>query len=291
MRIRGAAEIGRRAADALASDVSRTRGALPSLRRRAEAGARTLLSARPTAVSLEHGVGAVLRAIAAAGDPNEARAGARRAADAFRRATLESRDRIARGGARLVQDGHRILTHCHSTTVVAILRQAWAEGRRFEVWATETRPFQQGILTVRDLAGAGIPATLVVDGAANRVLKGKPIDQVLVGADTVSREGHLFNKIGTSGVAALAGILDIPFRAAAGFHKFTDRPAADVVVEERPANEILGRRALPRGARAENPVFDRTDAEDVVAYVTEDGPRPPLAAVARALEVQKGVGR
>ncbi len=238
MRIRGAAEIGRSAAQALAHHAAKARGDLAAVRRATEKGAQELLSTRPTAVPLQHAVRAVVRAVERAADADGARQGALRAADAFAEATRESRKDIARHGAGLVRDGHRILTHCHSSTVVAVLAAAWADGKRFQVWATETRPFRQGRVTVARLADAGIPSTLIVDGAVHHVLRTKGIDQVLVGADTVSAEGHLLNKVGTAGVAAIAGGMDVPFHAAAGFDKFTDTPAAQIPIEERDQGEV-----------------------------------------------------
>jgi len=106
---------------------------------------------------------------------------------------------------------------------------------------------------------------------------------LMVGADTVARDGCLFNKIGTAGVAALAGLHEVPFYAAAGLHKFSRMDSDDVPIEERPASEVVDPRSVPRGTRVFNPVFDRTPPERISAFITEQGLASPRKAVQRNL--------
>ncbi|MFA5943999.1 MAG: S-methyl-5-thioribose-1-phosphate isomerase [Candidatus Thermoplasmatota archaeon] len=283
MRVRGAAAIGVAAAKALADHVKTLDGNPASVLKGARKAARLLDAARPTAVSLHNALGWVLAGIEVEGTVSAMRKGARDAANLVSTEIKASRAAIAQHGIRLLKGADLVLTHCNSSTVVALLETAAAGGETFEVIATETRPFGQGLLTLKALQGAGIQSALVVDSAVEHMLATRDIDLVLVGGDTVARDGSLFNKIGTAGVAALAELHDVPFYAAVGLHKFTRRSADEVVIEERPAAEVVAPNLVPRGARVFNPVFDRTPPGRLAAYVTEQGLATPRKAIQRNL--------
>jgi ribose 1,5-bisphosphate isomerase len=283
MRIRGAAAIGSAAARALADHVQTLDGTPAKVLRAARQAAHRLDAARPTAVALHNCLGWVLAAMAAETTAAGMKKEAREAAKLVGVELKAARAAIALHGSRHVKDGAVVLTHCNSATALAVLEHAAAEGKTVEVIATETRPFGQGLLTVKALHAAGIENALVVDSAVHHVLETRDVDLVLVGADTVARDGCLFNKIGTAGVAALAELQGIPFYAAAGLHKFSRLDSDDVPIEERPAAEVADPRDVPRGTRVLNPVFDRTVPERISSYITEQGLASPRKAVQRNL--------
>jgi eIF-2B alpha/beta/delta-like uncharacterized protein len=283
MRIRGAAAIGIAAARALADHVQTLDGSPAGVLKAARKAARRLDAARPTAVALHNALGWVLAGTQAASTVPAMRNGAREAATRVAQEMEASRASIALHGSRHVKDGDVVLTHCNSGTAVAVLAAAVRDGKTVEVIATETRPFGQGLLTVKALRSAGIECALIVDSAVQHVLETRDIDLVLVGADTVARDGCLFNKIGTAGVAALAQLHEVPFYAAAGRHKFGRMDSDDVPIEERDASEVVDPKSLPRGTRVFNPVFDRTPPERISAYITEHGLASPRKAVQRNL--------
>lgn len=281
MRVRGAARIGTTAAHALAAHVAAVPGGLPDVQRSARQAAEALESTRPTAVSLHHAVAHVMQVVLEAPDADAAREAAPRAAAAWAARIEQAREQLVRHALALVPAEARILTHCHSSTVVDVLVAAHRRGLAPRVVTTETRPFGQGRITSALLAEAGVHVTFVVDSAADAVL-GEGIDGVLVGADTVARDGTLFNKVGTAGVARLARDHGVPFHSLTTSEKFHRLPAHDVRVEERPTEEVWP--DAPRGVRIHNPVFDRTPPGLVRGYATEHGVLPPPQAVARALE-------
>lgn len=283
MDIRGAAVIGEAAAQALADHVQTVAGKPAGLLAAARKAARSLDAARPTAISLHNALGWVLEAMAGESEASAMKAAARRAAERVSSEVAASRKSIAAAGARHLRDAEVVLTHCHSSTVVAVLAAAHKENPALEAIATETRPFRQGLRTVAALRQAGLETALIVDSAVEHVLATRDIDAVLVGADTVARDGSLFNKIGTAGVAALAQAHDVPVYSAAGLHKFSLRAPDDVVIEERAASEVVAANEVPAGVRVLNPVFDRTAPVRISSYVTEDGLASPRKAVARNL--------
>ncbi len=266
MLVRGAAKIGRHAAHALGQFAATWDGDFATLDR----AVAELSAARPSAVSLHNAVAFVARRArrSTEGKPQEALA---EAADVFVARANGALAALGRHGAALVPDGGVVLTHCNSQGALAPLFEAHRAGKRFRVVATETRPWRQGLLTVRQLAEAGIDASLAVDSAMYTVLG--DADLVLVGADTWASNGDVVNKIGTAGLGVLARDRDVPFYSCAETFK-VDLAAADgaaVPIEERQGAEIVAPGEIPSDVSIFNPVFDVTPASFVRGYVCELG--------------------
>lgn len=67
----------------------------------------------------------------------------------------DSKERIAEIGGKRIRDGSVILTHCHSSTVTYLLRDAGKDGKSFKVICAETRPIFQGRITAREMLELG----------------------------------------------------------------------------------------------------------------------------------------
>jgi methylthioribose-1-phosphate isomerase len=150
------------------------------------------------------------------------------------------------------------------------------------VITTETRPALQGSrLTAYELKEDGFHVTLVCDTAVGYLMHQGMIDKVLVGADRITKTGHVFNKIGTYQLAILAQRHNIPFYLVAPLSSFDlEVDWEKVVIEERAVDEITiirGMRIAPKGVRVFNPVFDVTTPELISAIVTDRGIlKPPF---------------
>jgi len=197
---------------------------------------------------------------------------------------LETSRRIGAFGLALLKDGARVLTHCNAGglatgglgTALAPVYAAQAAGRRVEVFADETRPLLQGArLTAWEMAEAGIPVTILCDGAAPGLLHSGRIDLVIVGADRVARNGDTANKVGTFGAALAAKSAGVPFYVAAPLSTFDPSIAAgrDIPIEERGGDEVTRTTAAgaPDGVRVYNPAFDVTPAALIAGWITERG--------------------
>ncbi|MGK8500985.1 S-methyl-5-thioribose-1-phosphate isomerase [Nocardia asiatica] len=257
-----------------------------------------IAAARPTAVNLAWAVRRV-------------RAKVSRGADAVLAETLDmlSEDgrvnRAAAGNAadlvqRLCPDRPlRVLTHCNTGrlatsafgTAIGTLRVLAERGAIEQVLVDETRPLLQGArLTTWELAEAGIPHRLTIDSAAAWAMATGQVDCVLVGADRVTANGDVANKIGTYGLALAARHHGIPFVVVApeSTRDLTMATGREIVVEERAAAEVTGFGGVataPAHTEVFNPAFDVTPADLVTAVVTEHGvvhrsDRSPGAAVA-----------
>ncbi|HMA05818.1 MAG TPA: ribose 1,5-bisphosphate isomerase [Methanomicrobiales archaeon] len=281
MEIRGAGRIARAAVEALRSHA----GEIPAknlgeFKRAMEKAGAQLLATRPTAVSLPNAVHLVMAPLAAAKNLEEARDGVIRAADRFLASSKGAVERIGEIGAHHIADGETVLTHCNSEAALSCILTAARQGKDFEVYATEVRPGNQGLITLRVLSGAGIPAHYIVDSAVRHFMH--RIDRVFVGADAVAVNGAVVNKIGTSQVALAAHEARVPFIVAAETYKFAPRTTLGelVEIEERAGDEVLPAAEAARlpGVRVHNPVFDVTPASYVDLIVTEEGAIPPSLA-------------
>lgn len=210
---------------------------------------------------------------------------------------IEEEDRsfclgIGQHGADLVPEGGGVLTHCNAGSLVtagrgtalAVLYEARERGRNFHVFVDETRPLLQGArLTAWELMQRGVPATLICDNMAARVMREGKIQMVVVGADRIAANGDTANKIGTYGVAILAHAHGIPFYVAAPSSTFDlSIPNGErIPIEERDPREVthgFGSSTAPAGIPVYNPAFDVTPARLIAGIITERGLVRPVDA-------------
>ena len=150
-----------------------------------------------------------------------------------------SREQIAEIGAKRIRDGSAVFTHCHSSTVTRLLAKAKANGKNFKVICTETRPAFQGRITAKELVDLGIETTFIVDSAA-RTFMGE-VDLVIVGADAITSEGNVVNKVGSSGIAVLAHEARVPFYVVSELLKFdpeTLRGECEKIEQRSPSGSL-----------------------------------------------------
>jgi ribose 1,5-bisphosphate isomerase len=281
MEIRGAGRIARAAAEALRDHAQAFDGNDPAaFSRTMREAAALLIATRPTAVSLPNAVHLVMAGLAGAQGITEARGEIIRRAEAFITSSQDAVLQIARIGARHIRDGDTILTHCNSEAALACIIGAHRDGKEITVFATEVRPRNQGLVTIRTLNDAGITTNFIVDSAVRSFIH--DVDLVLVGADAVTVNGAVVNKIGTSMVAHSAHEARVNVLVAAETYKFAPRTIMGelIAIEERPGGEVLAdeiARTLPH-VTVRNPAFDVTPAEYVDMIVTEAGAIPPQMA-------------
>ena len=270
MVVRGAPAIGAAAAYgmALAQDLGQD----------LEKAAELIRGTRSTAHDLFYGVERMLKAA------SEGK-GLKEASLAYAENIVEQCHRIGVHGARLIQTGNGVLTHCNAGalatidwgTALAPMRVAHNAGKKLFVFVDETRPRLQGArLTAWELMNEGIPFAVIPDNAAGHFMAKREVDLCIVGADRITLSGDFANKIGTYEKAVLAKENGIPFYVAAPESTF-DRRMRDgrgIPIEERSEDEVhlVGRtRITPKGAMARNPAFDVTPARYVTAFITEKG--------------------
>ncbi len=285
MVIRGAPAIGVAAAMGVALAARRSKAAdVPGLVRDLEASATMLRSTRPTAVNLFWGVDRVMAKARSSPSVKRAKEELESEVKRMENEDVEVNRRLGRVGAGLIRDGDTVLTQCNAGslatvgygTALGVVRAAVEQGKLVKVLVPETRPALQGArLTAFELAHDGIPCTLISDTAVGYMMSLGRVDRVVVGADRITRDGYVFNKIGTYQEAVLARRHGIPFHPAAPRSTFDlARTHDQVTIEERGADEVVqirGKRIAPKGVPVSNPAFDMTPPDLVTSMITERG--------------------
>jgi ribose 1,5-bisphosphate isomerase len=176
---------------------------------------------------------------------------------------------IAQIGSKKIGNGTIVFTHCHSSTILEILKQAKKQGKKFEVHNTETRPLYQGRITAREIAKLGIPITHFVDAAARFALK--KADLMLIGADAITTEGKVINKIGSELYAEIANKYDIPVYVCTDSWKFDTETifGYEEKIEKRKGNEIW--KNPPKGVTINNFAFEKVNPNLITGIISELG--------------------
>jgi len=253
-----------------------------------------LKTSRPTAVNLFWALDRMQGVIAVCGTMPVAKL-KKRILDEAKAIDAEDKElcaRIGEHGAKLVKNGARILTHCNAGylatagdgTALSVIYTA-AKTKKVKVYSDETRPLLQGSrLTAWELSKRGIDVTQICDNTAGYLMQKGMIDMVVLGADRITANGGVANKIGTFSVAVLAKHHGIPFYVAAPSTTFdlTLKDIKQIPIEERNEDEVRhahGVLIAPKKVKALNYAFDTTPPELVTGIITEKGViKPPFAA-------------
>jgi len=296
MKVRGAPAIGIAAAYGMVlalkrAPADRVEDAMKWLRRAQE----ILSTTRPTAVNLFWALDRIRRVCEKAVDGKEVRKVgelvelAEAEANRMFEEELEAEISIGLNALSLLEKGDTVLTQCNAGglatgtglgTALAPVKLAKFLGMEVGVIVPETRPWLQGArLTVYELMVEGVRTTLIADTAVGLVMYRGMVDSVMVGADRILLDGHVYNKIGTLKEAVLAHEFNIPFYVLAPTSSVDpERTTAEVEIEERDPDEV--RRVISAEGRVlitrpdvpvYNPVFDVTPPKYITAIITEKG--------------------
>ena len=262
-----------------------------------------LAATRPTAVNLKWALDEMVAVVR--NRPREERLGA-----AYRRAAeiceedVAINQAIGRHGANLIaaiaakkEAGQpaQVLTHCNAGwlatvdfgTALAPVYVAHDRGVAVHVWVDETRPRNQGAaLTAWELGQHGVPHTVISDNTGGHLMQHGMVDMVVVGADRVTADGDVCNKIGTYLKALAAKDNGVPFYVGLPSPTVDFSIAdgvAEIPIEQRAADEVAtvtgrtadGRvetvRIVPESSTVANYGFDVTPARLVSGLITERG--------------------
>jgi methylthioribose-1-phosphate isomerase len=295
MVIRGAPAIGAAAAFGLALAARDSKaGTCDDLYLDLQAAGIKLKASRPTAVNLAWAVDRLLKPISGfAGSADELRKFILDQAQNLADEDVIINKRMAAYGAELIADGDTIIHHCNTGalatvdwgTALGVIRTAWEQGKRINVLVDETRPRLQGArLTAWELEQYGIPYEIISDNMAGYFMRAGKVQKVFFGADRVTANGDVANKIGTYMLALAAKDNGVPAYSVVPTSTIDlSLSNGDLIpIEERSSEEVLniqlaGERVTPRGAKARNPAFDVTPARLISAIVTENGiAYPPI---------------
>lgn len=193
----------------------------------------------------------------------------------------KAQEMIVEHGARKINKGDIVYTHCHSSAVTAILKEA-SKIKKFEVYNTETRPMYQGRITAKELIQAKIQVTHFVDSAVKYALEKATI--MMIGADAVFSDGKVANKVGSGLFAEVAKKYGLPVFVCTDSWKFDAKTVFGfgTSIEERGAEEVW--KNAPKGVKIRNIAFDTVNPSLIDGIISELGVYNPETFV---IEVQK----
>ncbi len=274
MEVRGAGRIATAAAESLRDfSMALEAQSVEEFNLQLENAASLLLKTRPTAVSLSNAIRMVMKFKAE--DVDGARQAVVSNANRFIENSQKAVEKIGQIGSRRIRDGDTVLTHCNSIAAISVISAAHKSGKKIKVIATESRPRFQGITTIGMLDKLGIETELIVDSAARSVMN--EVDLVVVGADVITANGTLVNKIGTAQIALCAREARTSFMVAAETYKFSPETILGelVTIEEREPEEVLSDISKYKHVRIRNPAFDVTPHQYIDLICTEAGAISP----------------
>ncbi len=183
----------------------------------------------------------------------------------------ESKKKVISYGAHRIKDGSTIMTHCHSSLSTGIILEAHRQGKEIQVFCTETRPLYQGRITAKELVDAGVTTTQVVDSAMRWVINSYNVDIIITGADAITSQGTVINKIGTRLLALAAKEMDVPFYSAINLLKYDPETSIGKLseIEMRAASEIWDK--APDGLNFLNPAFETVSHDLIDGIISESG--------------------
>ena len=241
-----------------------------------------LFETRPTAVNLKWGLEKIMSVTKYFESVDEIKKSIIETAKQMADDDIKINMAIGKHGSILFNDNDTIMTHCNAGalatvgygTALGVIRATRDSGKNIKVIATETRPVQQGSrLTAFELKHDGIDVTIIPDTAVGYTMANGLVNKIVVGADRILRTGHVFNKIGTYQVAAIAKQHDIPFYVAAPLSTFDlESDPEDVTIEQRNPSEVTrigDKNTAPDGVNVINPAFDMTPPELISGIITE----------------------
>lgn len=168
-----------------------------------------------------------------------------------------------------------VLTQCFGETIIGMmLRAAAKRGNDVKIYCAETRPYLQGArLTASCCSQMGFDTTILTDNMAAYAMQHKSIDLFTSAADTIARDGHIANKIGTYQLAILAKHFGIPYFVT-GIPDADKQKGSDIVIEERDPEMVLayqGLKTAAPGVKGMYPSFDITPPHLISGIVTDKG--------------------
>ncbi len=251
--------------------------------RELEKAGNILKSTRPTAVNLFWAVDRILKKAKKSNNP------AKTAIEEANKIYEENKEvdrMIAIEGAKIIENGDIIITHCNTGilatagyygTALGVIIQAFKEGKDIKVFADETRPLLQGArLTSFELVYHKIPVYVIPDGASGFIMKKYGVTKAIVGADRIASNGDTANKIGTYNLAIVSKEHNVEFYVAAPLSTIDLKISSgeEIPIEFRSREEIEffnGKRIVAEGADIINPAFDVTPNKYIDGIITEKG--------------------
>ncbi|MEM2921561.1 MAG: s-methyl-5-thioribose-1-phosphate isomerase [Candidatus Bathyarchaeia archaeon] len=212
-----------------------------------------IMKARPTAAPLTWASKLVLesgiRAFDSGGRRDSVIEAMRQTADFILFQDMALNYYLRKEGLSLLNNGDVVMTHCNggslSSTLMGhalgVIEEAVGRGLNVSVVSKETRPRSQGYrLTVWELNRAGVPVTIVTDNMVSISIERLKVNKIMLGADRVSKDGSVANKVGSADIARVAKFYKVPFYYSTSYSTISldVEHGEEIEIEERDISEV-----------------------------------------------------
>ncbi|MCD4740224.1 S-methyl-5-thioribose-1-phosphate isomerase [archaeon] len=269
LEIQSSSNVTKQGLKALSQDIQKNKETHKKLLKTIKTKSKQLSQVRVTEPAIRNGLRYLAQDIKNAKTAEETRKTAVKSIRDYLTKMKKAEQKIAEIGSKRIKNNMTVMTHCHSRVVMSILKKAKKQGKKFKVICTETRPFYQGRTTAKELLSTGIPVTMIVDSAARSVMN--DVDLVLFGADAITSDGFLINKIGTSQIALAAKEARTMTCTCCETYKFDPMTLSGdwEPIEQRDSKEIWEK--SPKKLKILNPAFDATPPDLITFIICEEG--------------------
>ena len=162
----------------------------------------------------------------------------------------------------------KIMLISYSSTIINLLLNI--ERHDFEIFVLESRPLLEG-RKVAEILSARFKTHLIIDAAMGKFIN--QIDLVLIGVDSILKDGAIINKIGTFPLALLANAKNIDVYAVGDSFKYNLRShyGQEVLIENKPVEEVYDKEIKNKLLAIHNFYFDITPAKYITGIISDLG--------------------
>ncbi|MHC1716992.1 MAG: translation initiation factor eIF-2B [Candidatus Dojkabacteria bacterium] len=193
--------------------------------------------------------------------------------DEYLKIISSSKKELITKSEKALEKFSKVLTHCHSSTAVSLIKSIAQGDKDFEAICTETRPLFQGRITAKSLLEGGIKTTMIADSAVESFIIGRgssPVEVIFLGCDEILGDGSAINKIGSWGIGMASHYVKKPLYVVTPSLKLDCNGMVDNnKIEVREDKELWS--DAPKGLDIFNPAFEIIDKELITGYITELG--------------------
>ena len=162
----------------------------------------------------------------------------------------------------------KIMLISYSSTILNQLIEN--KGYNFEIYILESRPLLEGIRVAETLSSY-FKTNLIIDAAMGKFID--EIDLILIGVDSVLKNGSIINKIGTFPLAVLANERNIKVYAVGDCFKYNLKShfGKEVIIEEKPIKELYSEESQKEFLKIHNYYFDITPPKYITGIISDLG--------------------
>ena len=162
-----------------------------------------------------------------------------------------------------IKQAKNIVTISNSKTIIEILKLLNEKNKKFSVTISESRPQFEGRELAKAIAKSGIKINFISEAQLPKFVS--QCDAVIIGTDTILKNGNVVNKVGSKSLAIICKHHNKPFYVAADKSKISNRKTFKQ--SSHPAKEIWNTKLAK--ITLENFYFEEIEAELITEVITD----------------------